>query len=244
MRYRFYSILIRLLLTITFLFIVQINNAQTLKGIVVDGETGKGIPNITVVNMTGQFNAYTAADGKFTLTAKRGDQIAFSGMGYKTQQKTVPTSSGIAEMRIDLFKLNYLLDEFTVNSKYTPYQLDSMERVATYARPLARRKGGSIMSPVSFIAEKLSGRSKRIFKFQKDFHRWEDDKFIESRYTPALVAQLIPLRGDTLAYFMNTYPMPYDYARVASELELKIWIRERYKEWLKAPVYPTKVNEH
>lgn len=236
--------LIRLLLTSVLLLLVQTNIAQTLKGIVVDGETGKGAASITVANMTNHYNAYTDADGKFTITAKRGDQISFSGVGYKTQQKTVPTSSGIAEMRIDLFKLSYTLDEFVLQPRYTAYQLDSMERVATYARPLARMKGGSIMSPISFIAEKLSKRSKRIFKFQKDFRYWEADKFIESRYTPTLVAQLTPLRGDTLAYFMNANPMPYDYARVASELELKIWIRERYKEWLKAPVYPEGVKEH
>lgn len=208
-----------------------------------DGETGKGVAGITVVNMTGHYNAYTDADGRFIINAKKGDQIAFSGVGYKTQQKTVPTSSGIAEMRIDLFQLSYMLDEFVLQPKYTPYQLDSMERVATYARPLARRKGGSIMSPISFLAEKLSKRSRQIYKFQKNFHYWEDDKFIESRYTPTLVAQLTPLRGDTLAYFMNANPMPIDYARAASELELKMWIREHYKEWLKSPVYPQGIKE-
>jgi hypothetical protein len=37
---------------------------------------------------------------------------------------------------------------------------------------------------------------------------------------------------------MNAYPMPYDFARVASELEIKVWIREQFKEWLKNPIIP------
>ena len=99
------------------------------------------------------------------------------------------------------------------------------------------------MSPVTFIAEKLSKRSRRIFRFQKSFNYWEDQKFIESRYTPELVQQLTKLQGDTLAWFINANPIASDYARVASELELKMWIRDNYKAWLKNPQYPPLIQD-
>jgi hypothetical protein len=37
---------------------------------------------------------------------------------------------------------------------------------------------------------------------------------------------------------MNAYPMDYDYARAATDLELKMWIRFHYREWKKNPVIP------
>jgi hypothetical protein len=32
---------------------------------------------------------------------------------------------------------------------------------------------------------------------------------------------------------MYAYPMAYDFARTATDLELKMWIRDNYREWLK-----------
>lgn len=212
-------------------------HAQSLTGKVRDGETGLPLNAVQVTNQTNQLITYTSATGDFSINAKQGDKISFVFIGYKTQVKTVPASLGNSEMDIDLFKLSYQLDEFVFRSKYSQYQLDSMERKSTYQRALARQKSGSIMSPVTFLAEKLSHRSKQIFNFQKSFNYWEDQKFIETRYSPELVQQLTKLQGDTLAWFMNANPMPVDYARAASELELKIWIRERYREWIKNPQY-------
>ena len=215
----------------SFLFGLPLLQAQVLRGTVVDGETGTPINTVTVTNLTSQQTVYTNSQGVFTISAKKGDQVMFSFVGYQNQQKTVPASLGTAEMSIDLFRLSYELDEFTLRPLYTPYQLDSMERKSTYSRALARQKGGSLMSPVTFVAEKLSKRSKQIFNFQKSFNYWEDLKFIESRYSPELVASLTGLQGDTLAFFMNSNPMPFDYARAASDLEIKLWIREHYKAW-------------
>lgn len=205
---------------------------------VIDGESGKPLSTVSVYNTKTQQYAYTNASGNFFLSANKGDIISFSFIGYKTQTKIVPSSIGTAEMHIDLFRISYELDEFIYRPLYTPYQLDSMQRKSTYQRALAREKVRSVMSPVSLLADRLSKKSQQIYRFQKSFNYWEGIKFIESIYSPELVTQMTGLKGDTLAHFINIYPMPYDYARVASELELKMWIRERYKEWLKSPSYP------
>ena len=120
---------------------------------------------------------------------------------------------------------------------YTPYQLDSLERRATHKRSLARQKS-SPFSPFSFVAERLSKKSKRIFKFQESFAYWEDQRFIDTRYTPDLVYEMTGLDDDSLAHFMNATPMPYDFARTASDLELKMWIRSRFKQWRQNPSIP------
>jgi len=129
--------------------------------------------------------------------------------------------------------LSYQLKEYIVRPKnYTQYQIDSLQRHSTYQRTLARERTGSVMSPVTFIAERVSKRSKQIYNFKKQYYYWEDQRFIDSRYTSELVGALTNLTGDTLAYFMNAYPMPYDYARTATDLELKMWIRSNYRQWV------------
>lgn len=207
-------------------------SAQLAEGRVVDAGTGKGLYPVTIVNLKTQESTYTDEVGDFELPAAPGDKLAFAYIGYKTIQKTVPSAGGVVTWRIDMTPLNYQLNEVLVRPKYTQYQIDSIKRQSTYQRPLARVKGGSIMSPVSLLAEKLSRRSKQIERFQKDFRYFEKERFIDTRYTPELVQSLTDLSGDTLANFMNAYPMPYDYARAASDLELKMWIRTNFRDWL------------
>ena len=219
------------------LFVLHLN-AQVLKGTVKDGISGKMLSTVTITNQTTNQKVYTDGTGYFTMTANRGDIVTFDLVGYKVQQYTVPAGLGSVEMHVSLFEMSYDLEEFTLTPKYTPYQLDSMERRSTYSRALARQSGGSVMSPVTLVAEKLSKRSRRLRQFKKNFYIWEEEKFIATRYTPELVQSQTKLRGDTIAHFMNAYPMPYDFARAASELELKVWVREQYQEWLKNPFIP------
>ncbi len=205
--------------------------AQMIHGVVKDGETGAALQGVAVTNMITNQTDYTNKDGAYSLSAKNGDAIAFMFIGYKTVQRDAHSSLGAAaDLDVTLFKLSYNLEEFVFRPDYTPYQLDSIQRKSTYSRALARRRS-SVLSPVSFIAERLSKRSKRIFRFQKNFYKWEDARFIDSRYTATLAASLTGLSGDTLAHFMNENPMPYDFARVASELEMKMWIRDKFRHW-------------
>lgn len=206
---------------------------QTVRGKVVDGETGEPLASVVVVNLMTQQSAYTNNEGEYNLSAQKGESIAFSYVGYKTKQQTVPASIGpTATLDATMFKLSFSLQEFVLRPGYTPYQFDSVQRASTYSRALARQRS-SPLSPVSFIAERLSKRSRRLFRFQKNFYQWEQERFIETRYTADLVSQMTGLVEDSVAYFMNAHPMPYDFARAASDLEIKMWIREQYKLWRK-----------
>ncbi len=210
-------------------------NSQVLKGVVVNEQTGEPLYPVTVVNPVTQQSTYTNQDGEFTITAKSGQQLIFSFIGYKTLQKLMPPTLNIANTRVEMEPLSYQLQDIIIRPGLTKYQKDSIARRETHIRTLSRQKTTSIMSPVSLIAEKVSKRSKQIYRFQKSFNYWEGERFIDSRYTPELVTMLTDLRGDTLANFMNAYPMPYDYARTATDLELKMWIRSNFKEWLAKP---------
>jgi hypothetical protein len=50
------------------------------------------------------------------------------------------------------------------------------------------------------------------------------------------------LTGDSIGYFMYAYPMPYDFVHTATSLEMKMWIRYNYKQWIKKDTVATKTN--
>jgi hypothetical protein len=204
-----------------------------MKGVVINALNGTPLYPVTVVNTTTQQSTYTNERGEFLVNASSGQTIAFSYVGYETSKK-IMSATGTSDVRIELLPLRVALNEVLVRPNYTEYQLDSIHRRSTYQRTLARQRS-SAMSPVSFIAERISKRSRQIVAFQKSYTTWEDIRFVDSRYTPELVQSITQLNGDSLANFMNAYPMPYDYARTATELEIQMWIRNNYKAWIKNP---------
>lgn len=207
--------------------------AQTLKGKVTDKATGQPLFPVTVVNLSTQKSTYTSTEGYYTIQAEAGDKIAFSYIGYKAVQYQMPISVGTYTTDISMQTVSYQLREVILMPDYTEYQVDSIERVQKYRPFLSRTKSNAIASPFSFVAEKFNKRSKQIFKFQKNFGKWETERYIDTRYTPELVEEMTGMSGDSVGYFMNAYPMPYDYARSATELELKMWVRYHHREWLK-----------
>lgn len=188
-----------------------------------------------VTNLVTRESVLSDENGHYSIPAREGEYIAFSFISYKAQQKKMPFSFGTAEMDIRLQSTSILLDEATISS-FTKYQKDSLLRKQNFSRPLAAQHA-SFMSPVSAFAELFSKKSKQTFAFQEQFHKTETQLFIDSRYTEELVQMLTNLHGDTLAHFINSYPMPYDYARTATDLELKMWIRDHYKEYMSRQSY-------
>jgi len=61
-----------------------------LSGVVVEGDSLKGVPFTSIVVGKTNHGAVTDYDGFFTLIAKPGDIIEFVNLGYKDAQYTVP----------------------------------------------------------------------------------------------------------------------------------------------------------
>lgn len=220
----------RLLLPLL-LLLSQAAVAQSVSGTVRDAESGTPLAGVKVTDLSTSGMAISDAEGRFTIAGASGDPVSFSAAGYATSTRKVPTALGSVPWRVDLRLFNVSLNEVLIRPHLSGYAADSAERRAVYKRALARHRSSPIMSPVSYLAEHISRRQRALFKFQKDFVRMENEKFIDSRYTPDLAAQLTGLEGDTLAQFIRENPMPLDYARAATDLELKMWIRSQYKAW-------------
>lgn len=206
-----------------------------MQGKVTDASTGTPLYLVSVVNVHTQQTTTTDQWGNYSLPAADGDPVAFTYVGYRTVQKPKPPSVLIATMNIAMDTATNELREFTLRpGRLTKYQQDSIENRAIYKRTLLRKPPSPFNSPVSAIAELFNKKAKNSYKFQQVFYEGESEKYVDTRYTPDLVGDLTGLTGDTIAHFMYAYPMSYEFARNASDLEVKMWIRSNYREWAKA----------
>lgn len=232
---RLYSLRVALSIFLT-LFITLSVSGQTLRGLVIDSETTKPLYRATVVNLTMGQTTITDEYGNFVLPAKEGDILSISFTGYHTVQRTaIPGSM----LRIELLPLTVQMHEYVVHD-LTPFQKDSVEMTTLYSKELNKKpvkigfssaNGGGISGLIGAPVQRLSRSYKQNKRFKKNFKNDLEQKFIDTRYTPALVTSLTGFTGDSLAIFMNTYKMDYGFARHATDLELKMWIRENYKDY-------------
>jgi hypothetical protein len=215
-----------------FLFSSLAGRAQTVTGTVVDETTGKPLRGATVTSgRQPGLETMTDGDGRFSIAGSGGETFRFTAPGYALISRRVPEYLGSVPWKVTMHVFGANLEEVRVKPFSEGYQLDSFDRVSTYKRVLSRQKS-SALSPVSFLMERISKKQRALFKFQEEFGRMEDDRFIESRYTRELAGSLTGLTGDTLGNFMVDNPMPFDYARAATDLEIKMWIRAQYREWI------------
>lgn len=218
------------------------SDAQILEGSIIDNEDKTGIPSVAVINKNRSIIVYSDSNGYYKIRVSTGDSILFSHAAYKPVVELIPFSLGNQFKTILMVPKVYGLKQTTITAK-TKYQQDSIDKYQTYEHVMnkTQTKVGvaagatslDINGPISFLADKISGNSKRAKKFKDDFKTDEQQQFIDTRYTPALVSSLTGIKDeDSIAHFMNAYPMEYQFARQASDLEMKVWIKDNYKQYL------------
>lgn len=209
--------------------------AYAVSGIVTDHADGTAIAGVTILNASNGASAIADARGYFTIPAETGDHLTLTAIGYERADLTVGTASFYS---IKMKQKNVQLKEFVL-SDLTPFQKDSVAMHKLYQDQLDKKPpkiqyaGLSASGLISAFAYSVSRKSRQNKAFKKNFNNDEQQKFVSTRYTPSLTGRLTGLTGDTLAYFMNAYPMDYTFARTATDLELKMWIRDNYKRYKK-----------
>jgi len=206
-------------------------SAQLFRGVVKDAGSNAPMYPVSVFNKNKNISTVTNHSGQFAITAEVGDQLILTYLGYETKEFTVSNISTIVTTNIYMAPKDYQLKEFVFDGRLTPYQKDSIYRSEVYEKANNWAPSGGLMSPVSLLAETISGKRKSMRNFQKSFKYWENQNYIDTRYTDELVAEQTGLKGDSLANFKNLYPMPADYARTATSIELKMWIRYNFRDW-------------
>ena len=210
----------------------QISRAQEMSGLILDADTKHEIQGVAIVNKRTNMVALSDKWGNFSIRASPADSLLFTHTSYEPVYEVVNFSLG-SKYKVVLMKAKvYELGPATIKGM-TKYQQDSAANrdMFTHAMNEPITHFSPIFQPVSFIVDKILGISKRAKRFKADFNSNEQNAFIDTRYSPEIVSSQTGLKGDGLAYFMNAYPMPYDFARTANDLEIKMWVRNNYKQY-------------
>lgn len=230
----------RYIYIVILLLLAPVAKAQLLEGLVLDNETKEPIQGVTIINKRSNTLVISDATGHYAIQTKTGDTIIFSHTAYKPVIEVMLFSLGPRYRTVVMEHALNRLKETTVTG-LTKYQEDSLKNREEYKQPMRQMPGevntyfGSGVAFEGLIGRlvgNITGYNQRQKKFKENLVNDEHNKFIDTRYTPKLVHELTGLEGDSVAHFMNTYQMPYDFARVATELEIKMWIKHNYKEYL------------
>jgi CarboxypepD_reg-like domain len=205
----------------------------TLQGTVYANNAAKTpLPFTTIFNARAKQMLYTNSQGKYTIEAQKGDTIKVSFVGYFPTEYVVPNKSGNFTKNFFIFEKTKQLTEIKIDGR-TKYQKDSSARAQLFEKPLGQEQVATMESPVTSLYQQFSKKYKDLRKFQQQYRDDEQQKYIDTKYTYDNVAALTKLSGDDIAYFMNAYPMEYKFARLASEVEIKLWIISNYKMYKK-----------
>lgn len=223
---------------------------QTLKAYVRASNDFEVLNAVVVKDVQSGRTATTDATGYFELRTAADHQLEFSRVGINTTLITVKAPMFRAIQQI-LLKYDVGSLEGVSVSGMTDYQKDSIARYQLYQQDLERKRvrmgidsiapgkegfGVTINSPISSWMQYIAPKSKNRIRFQKNFAEWEQQKYIATVYTKERVAQLTGLRNDTLAWFINAYPMPFETARTAGAKEIDAWILANFEDWKKNPM--------
>ncbi|RYD99820.1 MAG: carboxypeptidase-like regulatory domain-containing protein [Sphingobacteriales bacterium] len=224
-------------LLLCFLTLNAVAYAQHISGTVFDDQDNTPLQSAVILNKRTGNLALSDQKGMYRLHAKYGDTLNITLVSYEPVSFTVKETKQEFVQNIYLRPEADMLETFEV-STLTPYQRDSLARRNLYNAPLNREwisGGRAVFSPATALAQQFSRKTKQRRRFQLNYNDWENQRYIESRYTAEFVAAVVPLHGDTLVSFINNYPIAADFARAATDLELKMWIRYNYLEWEKNP---------
>ena len=208
-------------------------NAQfVVKGRIVDSVYKRGLESVNIENMTTHQGTFSTQGGYFELEVHEGDNIYLTYVGYKSKSVRIKAEDALKLKELTMALKPIQLKDVTIYRGPTEYQKDSLQRASLYKSAFEYDQQKSVMTPVTSIYQKFSKKYKNLRKFQEQIIDIEKQKFIDTRYTPELVQSLTKLPEDSVAHFMNQYPMELEYARAASELEIKMWIKYNFQDYL------------
>jgi hypothetical protein len=203
-----------------------------IKGYVYDSSSKKVLSPVSIENLTTHQGTFTNAKGEFQLEAKMGDYLYFTYVGFKNKSIKVKEDDLTKSIEMYMSLKPVQLKDVTIYRGPTEYQKDSANRASIYKSAFEYEQQKSVMTPVTSIYQKFSKKYKNLRKFQDQIQDMERQKFIDTRYNTDLVKVLTKLPDDSVSIFMNQYPIEYDFVRAASDLEIKMWIKYNYQEFI------------
>ena len=202
------------------------------------------IPLVSVsVMSTGGTGTATDSLGRYSIYVRETDSIWFSYLGRGTPKYPVNSIPNQQNFEISLHVTVTELKPIMVKNRN--YHLDSIANREEYAKGFNYRKPGlGIVTPTTQNAavgvdlDQLIDilnfkKNRRMAAFRDRLVAEEKEKYIEHRFSRALVIRLTQLRGAELDTFMVRYKPDLIFVETATDYELQSYIKKCLEKYTK-----------
>lgn len=229
---------IRFLFLLLFIFLAASTFAQfRVKGTVYDSSRIYRIEAVTVMSSNGRM-AITDSLGRYQITVGEKDSIWFSFLGKPTPKYPVLKIPDINQFDIALRLKSNIMQEVRIKSRN--YREDSIQNRKDYAKVFDfRRPNVASMTSIGPTGAGIDldelirvfqfRKNKSMEKFRERLEEQERQKFIDHRFSKALVKRLTALDGDALNLFMLKYRPSYAFALTATEYDFQMYIKKCFE---------------
>jgi hypothetical protein len=184
-----------------------------IKGTVYDKQARHGIPNVSVISTSG-IGTITDTLGRYNIKVPNDDSIYFSYLGKISAKFPVKRLPPDQPLDISLPVSMDLLPSVTV--RQPSYRMDSLanrneyRKVFDYDPEFGSAPGSGFGLGISFEALFNPRKFRRMEALKTRLEREEKDKYVDHRFTKALVKRITGLAAPALDSFMIEYRPSYD----------------------------------
>jgi len=229
--------------TILLLFIASGSSAQLykIKGVVYDSSRTYTLQYVSVLSTAGT-GTITDANGAYEISVSETDSIWFSYLNKPTMKFPVLKITTPFQFDISILVSVPTLGEVKIKPKN--YRQDSLQNrkdyanIFNYEKPKLKTVTPQYGAGAGFDLDEIINmfrfkRNKSMLSFQKRLLEQEQDKFIEYRFSKALVRRITLLNGNELDSFMQLYRPSFMFTKFAGDYDFHLYIKESYERFKK-----------
>lgn len=205
-----------------------------IQGTVYDSSRTYPLEAVSVLSTSGK-GTITNREGFYQIEASAQDSIYFSYLGKPTVKFPVRKITNVSQFDLALRVPVSVLKEVTVKPRN--YKLDSIQNRKDYQKVFDyRRPNVESMTSIGPMGAGIDinelirlfqfRKNKSTMRFQQRLLQQERDKFIDHRFSKALVLRLTGLTGEEQQRFMLLFRPSYEFALYASDYDFQAYIRE------------------
>jgi hypothetical protein len=220
-----------LLLTYAFLLLCGGELAgQTIQGQILDITDNKPLDNVIVSNVYTDIASKSDKQGKFNISVKAGQLVEFRKEGYKVIRVRIPQGK-LPYFNVALQKFDPAVPVFE-NMASPDYKSDSIKYAQLYKKELEF----PTMTTIQVLQHPFSAMSKRsqqIWAFQKEYDKFQQEKFIDYTFNDKLITSLTGLKGDSLKSYKRLFRPTYDQLRNMGEYNFLVYVKRTVESYRK-----------
>lgn len=222
----------------------------TIKGEVINKESGERIPYVHVIDKTTNQGTSTDQLGRFEIRINKTDTLIFSAVGFDkdtlllsemevnvdgiSQILLSPSTLELAPIEVFAYKDEAAFKQAILDLKLPEENSHNIIIPGASTGPPKDLTGKfALASPLTAVQNLFSKEAKELRKYQEVLKNYPQQKLIREKYNRQVVEEITGLKDDALNDFMLFCNVSDDFIIKANEYEIVLAVNKCYKDFLK-----------